>query len=92
MQTATERCHRAVIAATLASLPEPPLNWSPEYDLLLVRALLSGGGGLDQAIEGTGYAASTCWSRLSRLIPKVMSHDAKTALLAELEARTEQKT
>lgn len=86
MDRATEKAHRAVAASHLASLPEPPKKWRAEYDLRLMRALLSGGG-LEQAIKATGYAATTCCARLRRLLPRVMSKDAKTALIAELEAR-----
>lgn len=82
---ANARAHRAAVAADLAALPEPPKKWKPAHDLALFRALL--GGGLDEAIEATGYAASTCMTRLRRLLPGVMSRDAKEALLAELEAR-----
>ncbi|GGH36166.1 hypothetical protein SAMN05444007_108230 [Cribrihabitans marinus] len=44
MSEATEKAHRALIAAEIAALPDPPVKWCAEYDLALVRCLLSGGG------------------------------------------------
>lgn len=46
-----------------------------------------GGDGLTSEIEGTGYAANTCLARLAKLLPPTITHSAKAALLAELEAR-----
>lgn len=86
MESAVARAHRALIRAELNRMPDPPRKWRAEWDLELMRAFLSGGG-LEPVVEATGYAASTCWGRLSRMIPGVMSHDTKAALLAELEAR-----
>lgn len=90
MESAVARAHRALIRAELDRMPEPPKKWRAEWDLDLMRAFLSGGG-LDPVIAATGYAASTCLARLSRMVPGVMSHDTKAALLAELEARAERE-
>lgn len=91
MSAAMITCERMVAAVRIAEASAPE-KWTPAHDLRLASALLQDpdgwGGAVKAVMEETGYSLSTCLTRLRKLLPPVITADAKAALLAELEART----
>jgi len=95
-----DTCHRRIAAERLDAA-DTPAKWRYRFDLDLLQALvelgalhepvsenLKRGGVLSQAIVGTGYAQRTCLKRLRQILPKVWSHAAHAALVAELRTRS----